>query len=334
MLEEKRIARQEQLASLLYRLAQTETGILDENGVAEETKSLKEIYKGGFRHQYSDLFPVIKTISSETAYDTDALLENLRLVRECVEAEHSSTGKYNGLYLPLLKLLDHINLELARLGVYSVYERNLGSITQHVTAVKSDLSNVQYELSVARSQLKEHGENQEQLSKQLETAQKTLNDANQKAEALQKQAENLQTQLVSVLSIFAAIVIAFSGGVNFLGNAISSIQNVIIYKSVLVCTLCGLVLFNTIFLMLYIVGKIINRSIFAHCSADCGNPKKTTSCQCSDQCHSNCKGCKGFVRIMRRLPYVFWVNAIGLVICMLDVITWYLRLRGFFPFDF
>lgn len=333
MLEKVRLQKQDQLISLIYGIAAIETQILSHEEVLVKAKELKQIYAGGFRHQYSELFPAIKTISEGNTYDAEILLENLRLIREYVEQEYSATGQFNALYLPLLKLMDHINLELARLTVFNIDERRLTAIDRDFTENKEQLKHSQEQISRAQEQLEnvirvmgEERTSQESVRIELDKSAKLLEEAN-------KQAENLQTQLVSVLSIFAAIVIAFSGGMSFLGNAISSIQNVIIYRSVLICLLCGLVLFNLVFLLLYIVGKIINRSIFAHCSSECS---------CSQKCErfvgQNASGCtpscSGFKRVRKRLPYVFWVNFTGLLLCLLDVIAWYLRIRSIFPFNF
>ena len=322
MLEEQRLEKQDQLKQLVLRISKIETGLLCEDDTVAVATEFKEIYKGRFRHQYSDLFPIIRQILEEfDLYDKDILLENLRSVRECVEQEHGATGQFDALYLPLLKLMDHINLELARLSVFSIDERRLAQINTDVNDAKERLRETEGRLSEAIELLSQENKEKTQLQADLEEATKNLKDADEKA-------KNLQTELVSVLSIFAGVVIAFFGGLSFLGSSISSIQNVIIYKSVLVCVLCGLVLFNLIFLLMYFVGNIINRSIFARCSNDC---KNDSTCKCTSGCTSPCSGLK---RLRKRLPYVFWVNAAGLLICLVDVVAWYLRIRSFFPFNF
>lgn len=84
--------------------------------------------------------------------------------------------------------------------------------------------------------------------------------------------------------------------------------------------------------MMYIVGKLINRSVLAHCDGDCSD-------QDEDKIHADCKTgcttkCNSFKRLRKRLPYVYWVNLVGLIICVLDVIAWYLRIRGYWPLNF
>lgn len=322
MLETERLKRQDRLKELILRMATIETGLATEEDIKNITEELKTIYNHGFRHQYSDIFPVIREIAEKTeVYDSEILLGNVHSIRELVEQSHNTTGHFNTLYLPLLKLMDHINLELARLSVFSVDERRLEDLRTDANEAKTRLKETEEKLTEAINLLSKENQERNELKAELEVATKNLKEANDKA-------QNLQTELVSVLSIFSGVVIAFFGGLSFLGSSISSIQNVIIYKSVLVCVLCGLVLFNLIFLLLYIVGKIINRSIFARCSNDC---KNDSSCKCTSGCASPCSG---FKRLQKRLPYVFWVNIVGLLICLLDVIVWYLRIRSIFPFNF
>lgn len=322
MLEAQRLKKQDLLKELILRMSTIEGGLLAEDGVKTAAEELKEIYSKNFRHQYSDIFPVIREITEKTEqYDSDILLENVRSIREYVEQQHNTTRQFDALYWPLLKLMDHINLELARLSVFSVDERRLEQLRTDTNEAKEKLKETEEKLTEAIALLSKENQEKSELKAQLEKATENLKEANDKA-------GNLQTELVSVLSIFAGVVIAFFGGLSFLGSSISSIQNVIIYKSVLVCVLCGLVLFNLIFLLLYIVSKIINRSIFARCSNDC---KNDSSCKCTSGCVSSCSGLK---RLQKRLPYVFWVNVAGLLICFLDVIAWYLRIRSIFPFNF
>lgn len=329
MLEEERLKKQDDLLEIVYKLSRVDTGILSQDSFSEITSELKEIYKNRFRHQYSDLFPAIKTISEDNEYDPETLLENLRLIRDYVEKEHLQTKQYDSLYIPLLKLTDHINLELSRLNIFKTDEQRLRSFDYQVSENRKLLEKSQELVQNANQALARQQESQDEIRSKLDDSTKLLKDANEKVKDANEKAENLQTQLVSVLSIFAAIVIAFSGGVNLLGNAISSLQNVIVYKSILICLLCGLILFNLVFLLLYIVGKMINRNIFANCTANCTCPGSNNNC--GNSCSPSCSG---FKRIRRRLPYVFWVNVTGLALCVLDVAMWYLRLRNMFPFSF
>ncbi len=76
--------------------------------------------------------------------------------------------------------------------------------------------------------------------------------------------------------------------------------------------LCGLVLFNTIFLLMYLVGKIIGRSIYAECKndhcIDCGEGEKPK--------------CGAVKRLLKRLPYIFWFNILTLFFMAIDYVVY------------
>lgn len=143
MLESERIEKQTQLEELIEEIARTDVGILVSDVVVEKANQFKEIYSKGFRHQYSSIFPTITTISEGNEYDVETLLENLRLIRVCVEAEHDKTGRYNSIYSPLLKLMDHINLELARKGVSDAEGRRRDLLEKAFDEARKELSEAQ-----------------------------------------------------------------------------------------------------------------------------------------------------------------------------------------------
>ena len=93
------------------------------------------------------------------------------------------------------------------------------------------------------------------------------------------------------------------------------------FKHISVLLIGGLIVFNTIFLMLYIVGKITNRNIYARC--------KTKDCSCGENGEPTCWGIN---RIRKRLPYVFWLNLTFLLLIIINTTLWILNMKfHFFP---
>ena len=231
MLAKEKARRQHELTENIYHLSKA---LLETDEEKEEVASkLRLLYQGGFRHNYSDFFPIILEIArQDNDYSIDYLSENLESLRVFVENDYVSNNKrYTSLYPILEKLCDHLNLEISRWSYYSQNEHRIEDISS-----KTD-----------------------SMTKSLASAQESL-------EAASKQASSMQTEVISVLSIFAGIAFVFSGGMSFLGSAITSINNATNYELVvLVILLCGLVMFNTIFLMMYLVGRITNRNICTHC---------------------------------------------------------------------
>ncbi len=274
MLLEESQRRQGELIGILYDMAYA---IKDEAGIEEIANKLSELCSDGFRHQYSELFPLVIDIGSgDGGYNLDYLSNNLAEVRTLVENDYLSKGKrYTSLYRPLTKISDHINLEIARYNYYSISEQ-----------YQQDLE--------ARNR---------ELLDQLETSTAALEDA-------KKNVSTVQTELISVLSIFAAIVLTFSGSMSLLGNALIGMQEAPFFKSIFFITLCGFIVMNAIFLMLYMVGKLTQRNIYVSCeNGDC-------------ICDRGNLDCKGIARIKKRLPYVFWLNVVLLSILIIDIIMW------------
>lgn len=281
MLVEERKRRQDQLEKCIYEMSQGMLG--GEPEVRKMSLKLLEVYRSDFRHNYAGFFPVILNISKDqNKYSLDFLSENIETLRNFLEDDYVSGEKeFSDLYTHIDKLCDHLNLEIGRLNYYSINDNKIKDIESKTNELNYDLR-------------------------------KATNDLNKAS----KKAETIQTELIAVLSIFAAIVITFSGGVSFLGSAMTSINNAKYYEAVvLVAIICGLVIFNTIFLMMYLVSKIIDRNIYARCiSTDC------FACEESE--------CRGITKIKKRLPYVFYFNALCIVGITIDMIVWAIDIAG------
>lgn len=269
MLRDESERRQEQLEKYLYELADK---CLDESQIKEKAEQLKGLYTDGFRHHYSKFFPLIDNIAkneNNEENNLDYLSNNLQEISKFIEDDSFNGNKtLKSLYLPLLKLTDHLNLEIARFISYTSSESKIKDLeVQHQKTI--------LELKTARSELEE----------------------------AKKRLSSIQTEIIAVLSIFAAIVLTFSGSMSLIGNALSNMENAPFFKSAFFISLCGFIVLNLIFLMMYIVGKITGRNIYAHC--------QTENCTCGK---NNLPVCNGLNRVRKRLPYIFWTNFVLIII--------------------
>lgn len=112
------------------------------------------------------------------------------------------------------------------------------------------------------------------------------------------------------------IVITFSGGMNFIAGALSGMANTSIFKGIIFVLVCGIVLFNTIFVLMYAVCKIIDKNLYVACELD--------KCDCM---HKGKNKCSAIIKLRKRLPYVFWFNCLLMVFIVIDLILWYLWLK-------
>ena len=61
--------------------------------------------------------------------------------------------------------------------------------------------------------------------------------------------ENIQKNYVGILSIFAAVIVAFTTGTAFSSSVLNNIDNVTIYRLVFICLLLGSVLLNILYVL-------------------------------------------------------------------------------------
>lgn len=194
------------------------------------------------------------------------MLNNLREIYKFIK--NNSKDNNSELADWLLKLIDTADLEQAR---YNIYSSNDKKIQDMESVIK---------------------QNSEKMS-----------DMNNKLTGMTEKFSSLQTEYVAVLGIFASIILAFSGSMSFIGSALQGIEKAPFCKSVFFISLCGFVVLNLIFLVLYIVAKIMERNIYARCM--------TLDCTCPSRCGS-------FNRVRKRFPYIFWTNVILLVAMVLS----------------
>ena len=280
MLAKEKKRRQEELENHIRALSKK---MFEESDIRDISLQLMETYKGDFRHSYSGFFPLIQKISgSDQQESLDYLGDNLEGIRNYIERDFISGKKeFEDIYDQLNKLCDHLTLEIGRWNYYSQYEQKLDDINTRTTSLNENMDGATRELRKAS-----------------------------------KQAASIQTELIAVLSIFAAIVVTFSGGFTFLGGVMTSRGNVKDYEvAILTAIICGMVIFNTIFLLMYLVGKITERNIYAKC--------KTQDCSCRDKCG-------GLKRLKKRLPYIFYFNIVALMGIIIDLAIWYFDIRNWF----
>lgn len=267
----------ENLKKLLIELSDYLIDDSNIDALSDITSRLSEIYKDGYRHLYSDLCDVVDEISvDESEHDIDCLIYNLFVI-----IDFASSNEECNCAVHIEKLYDHICLEAkratARLADSAMISaqreqiNNLSEQIQHLTSIQTE----------TEKNTKKTAEHTSILEKQIKRASSKL--------------KRTQTDIIAVLSIFSAIVLTFSGGLSYISSALSSVNNAPLFKSVLFILVCGFVMFNTVVVLMYITGRMIDVNIFAHLDGEHG------------------------VKLSR---YVFWVNLSIVIIAAVDIIAW------------
>jgi len=242
-------------------------------------EKFRDIYTNGFRHFYSPFFALITRIVDEKgSTGLETLLENLQLIRQKIFENSITDDSFTKTSEAIDKVYDHLNLEVSRWNEYAASQSELSSIKGQITKTEQ-----------------------------------ALESAVQKLEKAEIKAASLQTEIITVLSIFSAIVIATVGSFSYISSALAGMQNTHIFKSSIIVLISGLLIFNTIALLMYLVAKITGRSIYAAC--------ETPDCTCINK-RGKIKCC-GITRIRKRLPYIYWFNVLFLILMFIDTVVWY-----------
>lgn len=143
---------------------------------------------------------------------------------------------------------------------------------------------------------------------------------NDQIENLQIDAQDIQSEIkesssrsITILSIFAGIALAFTGGISLLSDAIASLSHKISsYKLIMTLSLTGFVLYNLIISLMFIIARLNKNDIGVRCKygfecSSCGRKSPIHLLVCQS---------------MNKYPYIFSVNIVLLYIIYTDFILW------------
>lgn len=179
--------------------------------------SIIAIYKDPkFRHSYSQIFATIKTqIMPSDKYNIDFLSMNVETLYDLNDRDNGWGDEVKN---KINKLCDHIMLETSRMGYFN------NQFAQYQDLEKQLKDNT---LSVRKT-----GKKLKDASKELTKAQATI--------------DSLRSESVTVLSIFAAIMLAGIGGFSVLGNFVKAVSDISNYRFFITASFLGLILFNVV----------------------------------------------------------------------------------------
>lgn len=153
--------------------------------------------------------------------------------------------------------------------------------------------------------------------KQLEIVKNYADESKKELQDLFKEQEEkikmVYGDIISILGIFSAVIIAFFGGINILGSALSNMDKVSKYRLIFVILAIGFVTFNIIFMLLYTISKLIEKPIRSEC--------KNNICE---ECKEKDKFIK--MRCFRKYPVAYLFNLISIGMMILIIIAYYKKL--------
>ena len=205
-----------------------------------------------FRHEYASISGKMRELNGEnkdgiSVFSLDNLVQNIIGV-------YDYAVKHEKLYIKnLFKLKDHISLEAGRISaVDEIAWRMQNQQESVVTQLKyTEALAGQFDEQVRRQKnlLEDLESTANKGKEQIEESKKTLEDMNAKIESTQKDS-------ITILGIFASIVLSFTAGMVFTSSVLENIDKASPYRIVGVVLLIGIVLTDLIALLLVYIDRV------------------------------------------------------------------------------
>lgn len=194
-------------------------------------------YERRYRHSYyiisEKVYTAYRQAKDKNSLEfVDALNNNAKKIRDSVIV-HSTKAKKG-----IEKLYDHIQLETTRLTEEVRRLSELDKKIEDYNQIKEDAEKVKKDA--------------EKVKKEVEGMQAELQKSKEDMDSMQK-------EYITILGIFASIVLAFTGGIAFSTSVLNNIASASIYRTIIVTLIIGLVLINTLFGLFHYVNKLVNK---------------------------------------------------------------------------
>lgn len=246
---------------------------------------VKEYYTNNKRHKYSEVSAYLME-----ADDIEYLLENLRRIQ-------SRLGEYPEdelISIKVFKLIDHITLELNRIK-YNF--KNFNEMNLHT--MNAALANAAKAVDSAMTELKKEQSQKIDLE---------VKEFREETNSLKGKVEDSYSQFVSILGIFSAVVLVFFGGMTAFGELFANMHSIGRFKLVFTAAFVGLIIFNMVFMFLYVLAKLLNREIAVSTAAEAVG---------------KCALTRWIKRIWGRYPYLLLFNSAMFMVMLISFAAWY-----------
>ena len=294
----------------------------EQNNIDGWVSKLNKVYSNEYRHTYSDIFFKIQQIMSDTLSNNDAsdtevlevLGENLNVLGNRIDelaAQNSDDANYKNTVSGYKKFSDHIRLEIGRYNFIksrftgTAADGNSGKATDKHSAIDTERI------------LK--------LERAVDATRPIVAQAQKQLDSLDEKLESNKISSITTLTIFSAVILAFSGGITFESGIFQGMVESTSYRLVFTIALSGFILFNTIFALLYLVGKMAGKRISTKCKYMVNADDNYNQCQsCGDgYCTKECAEVSIACRIFHKYSYVLAIDAILLYVLYTDFFLWY-----------
>ena len=245
--------KRDSLRQLLMDLSKSQDVLKDRKDRRDYYLRLEAIYyntdSDNYRHFYSDIFACLSLIDADDSLgNLDILAQNMEAIKEGyipINRDEAHNNELIDIRKEIIKLYDHTNLDISRIN----YTKRMAGETQSELArakvLIEDLKNKLAESDVARAEAVNH------LNTESSKLKEEVRDGQKK----------MQNEYITILGIFAAIVLAFTGGMTFSSSVLENMDKASSYRMIAIVLILGLVLSNLIWLLIDFLRDINGKSI-------------------------------------------------------------------------
>lgn len=235
----------EEFCDILFELSKSQELLQDATYRFNMYKRLESLYDAEpnakrFRHFYTDIFSVLTQVQQNPDLgDINILGQNLDIIRNGYNPQNKSADGQRTIDVSdaINKLYDHVNLDIARIAYSDAADRRISG--------ESSLETLQTQINTFHTEV-------QAINKDFEATEKKLSDVENKL-------GNSQKEYISILGIFAAVVLAFTGGIAFSTSVLNNIAQASIYRTVGISLIIGLVLINVLFGLFYYISSLVSK---------------------------------------------------------------------------
>lgn len=228
--------------NVLNDFSENKIPYINDSRYKRRIKILKKLYLNTeYRHSYSKISNYLT--SSKNDIDLASVADNMGVIlkrlldnyEECL-SEGIDKEKYSEFIEVVFKLNDHISLEAIRLNDLLLTERNLAEKTKKAEEkIENKASSINKELTKIQNSVNDYiFDTKQNIKDELKNANNEINGELKKA----------RSEYITILGIFAAIVLSFVAGLTFSTSVLANIDKSSIYRLAFIVCLIGLFITN------------------------------------------------------------------------------------------
>ena len=193
--------------------------------------------------RYSTIFEFLVNSQAERR-GIEILNENLKnFIRE----KEKELSKNEVLKKNIDKTYDYLQLEYQRYKELSNLRDDLKSIQEKTKKEEDNVIDIRKEINSIDTEARQIQEQMANIQNKIKT--------------IKSEAKQIQTQYITILGIFASIIMTFVGGLTFSTSVLSHMHEVSIYRLVFVICCIGALVFNVLFALFGFILKIVDKKV-------------------------------------------------------------------------